>query len=212
MGQTGVYLQRHLKMAVALQAAAHDRQVFGIARDVTHGHPGDPRCAHLCDPAAVEQRDRTSGFGVIHDHDAVDIRQSFVVVLLITSHPLQPDAIRAAKVGRHGVDERVLAGGDLRLGWVLHQSPGFLLKGVFQNVDDLGPVEPEALEVGTIQDQHLVLAHRETIRRSVRSPDQGTPDSSSRWASWSLPGVSTSPRAQRSAKRLAPLITSEPRR
>ena len=62
----------------------------------------------------------------------------------------------------------VLAGGDLRLGRVLHQSPGLLLEGILEHVDDLGPGQPEALEVGAVEDQHLVIAHLKTI--TVRAP------------------------------------------
>ena len=154
----GVLGEGHLEVPATLHPAADDRQSPRLHRDVAHRHSRHRRRAHLGDPAAVEQRDRSPRLGVVHDHRAVDVGQALGVVLLVARHPLEADAVAAAEVGGHRVDEGVVARRDLGLGRVRHEPLGLLRERVLDDVHDLGPGQREALEVTPVEDQEVVLS------------------------------------------------------
>ena len=69
------------------------------------------------------------------------------------------------------MNEGVLPRTDLGLGGVLHQTLGLLPESVLEDVDDCRPGQPEALEVGAVEHQHLIVGHAEN--RSGATADAG---------------------------------------
>ena len=103
-------------MAVPLDPAADerraDRPAGDLRREAPDRDPGHRRGALGGDRAAVEDRHRQAGGGVVEHHHGVDRRQAKRVVRPEPGDPLHPDEVVAAvrrrspKVGRHRVHER----------------------------------------------------------------------------------------------------------
>ena len=166
----------HLRVVAALLAAADDRGPRPAARSpVPDTGAAGGGGAGGRDLGGVHDRDGHAGRRVVDDDQAVDVRQAERLVRRIAGDPLDRGDVGVLEIGRHRVDERVLARVDAGLRRQLDAARGHRPVRVRDEVDLCFPGREQAADLAAreVQDRfqgpRILRTHMALLARAGRS-------------------------------------------